>query len=184
MEDKEIIQLYLLRDERAVSETALAYGNQLFWVAMRILENYEDSEECQNDTYMKAWDTIPPVIPSYFYAYLAKICRSCALNMLDYKKAKKRRMQIVELTREMEECIPDRSKDFQMTETELGEMISQFLIRQPQDARIIFIRRYWYGEPTRTIAKKYKLSDAAVRKSLQRTRTRLKAYLEQEGRNL
>ncbi len=179
MEDREIIQLYLSRNERAVSETALAYGNQLFRLAMRILENYEDSEECQNDTYMKAWETIPPVIPDYFYAYLAKICRFRAFNMLDYKNAKKRKMQIVELTREMEECIPNQSSESQMSE--LGEKISQFLISQPKDARIIFVRRYWYQDPTRTIAKRYKISDAAVRKSLQRTRERLKTYLTENS---
>jgi len=184
MDDRAIIQLYLSRDERAVAETDAAYGKKLFGLAMRILENYEDSEECRNDTYMKAWDTIPPTIPEFLYAYLAKICRNRAFNMLDYRAAKKRKMQIVELTREMEQCIPDYKTEFYYSEDELGEIFSDFLLTQPQDVRMIFIRRYWYGEPTRVIARHFGISDAAVRKSLQRTRDKLKLYLKQKGAGL
>lgn len=181
MDDRDIVQLYLFRDERAVSETDAAYGKRLFRLAMRILDNYEDSEECRNDTYIKAWKTIPPAIPEFLYAYLAKICRNLAFNMLDYQAAKKRNVQIVELTREMEQCIPDYSCDFNFSEDELGEIFSDFLMTQPKDARMIFVRRYWYGEATRMIAVHYGISDAAVRKSLQRTRDKLKLYLKKKG---
>lgn len=181
MDDNGIIDLYVLRNERAVEETHRMYGGKLFGLAMRILENYEDSEECRNDTYLKAWDTIPPTIPNFLYGYLAQICRSRALNMIDYRNAKKRNMQIVELTKEMEECIPNPDNVSLYSEDELGDIFSRFLRLQTQDARVIFIRRYWHGETSKSIAQRYGMRDAAVRKSLERTRRKLKKYLKQEG---
>ena len=111
MEDSQIIELYWTRSEEAIQETDRAYGRKLHALADKILHNLEDAEENVSDTYMKAWDTIPPRRPDYFFAYLAKICRNFALDRLDWRNAAKRKAEVVTLTQEMELCIPDRSLD-------------------------------------------------------------------------
>ena len=105
MDDNKIIELYFKRDEDALTQTKECYGKQLNALAFRILQNKEDAEECENDTYMKAWNSIPPQKPQHFFAYLAKICRNTALNMTEKSKAEKRSAIIVELTKELSECL-------------------------------------------------------------------------------
>ena len=107
MTDDQIIELYWARKEEAVSCTAFAYGRKLQGIAYRILSKYEDAEESVNDTYLKAWQTIPPERPVYLFAFLAKICRHFALDKLDWKSAAKRKAEVVSLTDEMALCIPD-----------------------------------------------------------------------------
>ena len=107
MEDCEIICLFWERDELAIKHTEVKYGGKLYHLAMRILNNREDTAECINDTLLKTWNTIPPQKPTYFFAYIAKNCRYISFGMLDWKNAKKRKAEIVELTNEMQSCIPD-----------------------------------------------------------------------------
>ena len=107
MDDREIIELFRQRDQAAIRETAAAYGARLFQLAVGILKNGEDAEEIVNDTYFKAWKTIPPQNPRFLFAYLAKVCRFSAFGRLDRDHAAKRSAEIVELTAEMELCIPD-----------------------------------------------------------------------------
>lgn len=184
MDDKGIIKLYVMRDEQAIEETDASYGTNILRLAMNILKNREDSEECLNDTYMRAWNSIPPTIPQFLHAYLAKICRCLAFDRLDLRKAKKRSMQLVELTHEMEMCIPCQKSEQTFTTLELGEQLTAFLRGISKEARIIFVRRYFYEEAVKDIAKQCEMSDASVRKSLQRTRNKLKKFLEQEGAGL
>lgn len=181
MEDKQIIELYFRRDEEAIRQTALAHGSKLFSLSHRILLNREDAEESVNDTYLSAWDAIPPTRPTYFYAYLAKICRFVSFGRLDWKNAAKRKAEIVELTAEMELCIPDLRNEQQMEAQELGQLLNAFLATLPEDSRRIFLRRYWYAEPITEIAGRLHLSESMVKSRLFRTRNALRSFLEKEG---
>src|SRR5699024_11002399 len=102
MDDSKIIELFFLRNEDAIPHTHDIYGRRLFILADNIVKDDQDAEESVNDTYMKAWDTIPPQKPTHFFAYLAKICRNFALDKLDWKHAAKRNAEVVSLTQEME----------------------------------------------------------------------------------
>ena len=180
MDDNKIIELYFKRDEDALTQTKECYGKQLNALAFRILQNKEDAEECENDTYMKAWNSIPPQKPQHFFAYLAKICRNTALNMTEKSKAEKRSAIIVELTKELSECLPDKSTLEKTAEQELGDIISEFLKTVSKDNRIIFVRRYFLSETISDISKALCISESKVKSSLFRTRNRLRDYLSKE----
>lgn len=181
MDDAQIIDLFWARDEQAISETDMAYGRKLHALADRIVQSYEDAEESVSDTYMKAWNTIPPQRPVYFFAYLAKICRNFALGKLDWKNAAKRSASIVSITAEMENCIPDRSLDRKLEGQEIGRVLNRFLESLSRESRVIFMRRYWYTDSIEEIAARYGISQSKVKTRLYRTRIKLHAFLESEG---
>lgn len=181
MQDEQIIRLFFTRNEDAIQQTAAKYGNRLTGLAANILRNNEDAQECVNDTYLKAWDTIPPTKPDHFYAYLAKICRFFAFGKLDWKNAAKRNGEVVALTQEMEECIPSPWHDANVDSAEISGLVSSFLRGQTRENRMIFVRRYWYGDSIREIALRYGLSESTVAMRLSRTRGKLAAYLKKEG---
>ena len=184
MEDNKIIELFLARNEDAIKHTDDTYGRRLYHLADNIVHNGQDAEESVSDTYLKAWDTIPPQRPRYFFAYLAKICRNFALKKLDWKNAEKRRAEVVSLTQEMEMCIPDQSRDREMAEKELGMVLDRFLRTLTQENQMIFLRRYWYVDTIAEIAVRYGISESAVQMRLNRTRAKLCTYLEKEGVNV
>ena len=181
MEDGKILDMYFARDEQAIQYTDAAYGKKLWALANRILFDRQDSEESVNDTYMKAWTTIPPIRPFHFYAYLAKICRFIALGKLDWNNAVKRKAEIVSLTDEMEQCIPDKKRTEEADARELGRAISQFLESVSRESRLIFMRRYWFCDSVADIAKLYGISESKVKMRLYRTRNQLAEYLSKEG---
>ena len=181
MNDDQIIKLFFTRDEDAIRQTAYKYGHRLMGLAANIVQNNEDAEESVNDTYLKAWDTIPPTKPEHFFAYLAKICRHFAFGKLDWKNAAKRKAEVVALTQEMEECIPGSWQEAEVEGKELSRMISAFLRTQTPENRMIFLRRYWYADPVSEIALRYEISQSAVLMRLSRTRNKLAAYLKKEG---
>lgn len=181
MEDSKIIELFFARNEDAIRHTADTYGRKLFSLAERIVKNDQDAEESVSDTYMKAWDTIPPRKPNHFFAYLAKICRHFALGRLDWKNAAKRKAEVVSLTEEMELCIPDQSREAQLEARELGEILDAFLRTLTPQNRMVFMRRYWYVDTIAEIAVRYGISESAVNMRLNRTRAKLCTYLEKEG---
>lgn len=181
MEDKEIIALYWDRNEQAIRETENAYGGKLNALAYRILNTHEDAQECVSDTYLAAWNTIPPQNPQHFFAYLAKICRNFCLGRLDWLNAAKRKAEVVSLTREMELCIPDRGNDRRLEGQELGQLLNRFLGTISRENRMIFLRRYWFADSIEEIAQRYHFSQSKVKTSLHRTRNKLSAYLEKEG---
>ena len=181
MDDNNIIDLFFARDQDAIRHTDDTYGRRLFHLADRILENDQDSEESVSDTYLKAWNTIPPQRPTYFFAYLAKICRNFALKRLDWKNAQKRKAEVVALTQEMERCIPDASREAELDARELGKILDAFLRTLPRDNQMIFLRRYWFADTVAEIAARYGLSDGAVQMRLNRTKAKLSTYLEKEG---
>ena len=181
MTDAQIIALYWDRNEDAIRQTDLAYGKKLHFLADRIVQNFEDAQECVSDTYLKTWETIPPQRPNYLFAYLAKICRNFALGVLDWKSAAKRKGEVVSLTAEMETCIPDPSHERRLEGEELGEILNRFLESLSQESRVIFLRRYWYLDTVWEIANRYGMSESKVKTQLHRTRTKLHSFLEKEG---
>lgn len=181
MEDAEILALYWARNEDAIKETDAAYGRKLHVLSDKIVQNHEDSQECVSDTYMRAWDTIPPQRPNYFFAYLAKICRNFSLGRLAWKGAAKRNANIVSLTQEMEQCIPDRSHENKLEGEEIGRVLNRFLDSISLESRLVFMRRYWYADSVREIAVRYNFSESKVKTQLHRTRNMLHRYLESEG---
>ena len=181
MEDAKIIDLYFARSEEAIYQTDAAYGRKLYYLANRILQNAQDSEESVSDTYMKTWETIPPHRPDYFYGYLAKICRFFALGKLDWKAAAKRKAEVVSLTEEMALCIPDQRRETEMEAKEIGRAMNEFLENLPQESRVIFLRRYWFCDTIAEIAERYGISESKVKMRLLRTRTQLADYLNKEG---
>ena len=180
MDDSKIVELYLSRNESAISETAQKYGLKLRRIANNILNNMASAEECENDTYLKTWETIPPNKPQYFFAYLAKICRNTALKMEEKQQAEKRSAVIVELSQELSECLPDKHSLEDTAEQELGEIISKFLKTVSKENRVIFIRRYFLSETISDISKALSISESKVKSSLFRTRNKLRDYLSKE----
>ena len=176
MTDSQIIELYWSRNEDAIQQTDLRYGRKLHSLADKIVRNFEDAQECVSDTYLKTWDTIPPKCPEYFFA-----CRNCALGVLDWKSAAKRKGEIVSLTAEMETCIPDPQHERNLEGEELGECLNRFLETLSRDNRVIFLRRYWYMDSIAEIAARYGMTESKVKTQLHRTRTKLHSFLEKEG---
>lgn len=180
MEDNQIIELFFQRDETALTHTRERYGSRLQALAFRILGNREDAEECENDTYWRAWNSIPPQRPQFLAAYLAKICRNLALHLLEKSNADKRTATVIELTSELSECLPDHRSQDETDEREWGERMSRFLQTVSQENRTIFIRRYFLSESVSVIAQTLHISESKVKSSLFRTRKKLRDYLSKE----
>ena len=181
MNDSQIIALYWERNEDAIRETDQVYGPRLFAISDRLLHSKLDAQESVNDTYLKAWDTVPPQRPVYFFAYLAKICRNFSLARIQWNTAAKRNAEVIALTREMEECIPDRSIERRLEVEELGQLLNVFLDSISSENRRIFLRRYWFSDSIQEISDRYHISQSKVKTQLHRTRKKLKEFLEQEG---
>ncbi len=181
MEDEKILDLYWSRDEQAIAMTDDAYGKKLHSLSYRILASCEDAQECVSDTYIKAWQTIPPQRPTWLYAYLAKICRFQSFGRLDWRNAQKRKAELVQLTAEMELCIPDRAAQDRLEYADLGEVLNRFLATLRREDRVIFLRRYWFADSVSEIAQRYAISESKVKTQLHRTRVKLRDYLHKEG---
>lgn len=181
MEDQQIIELFWNRDGGAIPAVQEKYGDKLMALAERLLGSREDAEECVNDAWLNVWNAIPPERPRLLFAYLASVCRNLAFDRLDWKSAQKRSADVVELTAELETCIPDVRRERQPDGREIGAALTAFLQGQPQEARLVFLRRYWYGDSIRDIALRYGFTESKVKTTLLRTRNRLRAYLEKEG---
>ena len=181
MTDSQIIALFWERNEDAIQETDAVYGRKLYAISDKILHSNQDAEESVSDTYMRAWDTIPPQRPSYFFAYMAKICRNCSLSRLQWNSAAKRNAEVVSLTQEMEQCIPDRSHERRLEGEEIGRVLNRFLDSISVESRLIFMRRYWFADSIAEIADRYHISQSKVKTQLHRTRNKLQLFLEKEG---
>ena len=181
MTDSQIIALFWERNEDAIQETDAVYGRKLYAISHKILHSNQDAEESVSDTYMRAWETIPPQKPNYFFAYLAKICRNFSLSKLQWNAAAKRNAEVVSLTQEMETCIPDRSHDRKLDGEEIGRVLNRFLDGIGVESRLIFMRRYWYTDSIAEIAARYHISQSKVKTQLHRTRNKLQLFLEKEG---
>lgn len=186
MDDNKIVELYLLRDERAIEKTAVKYGRRLRSLAFGILRDTESAEECENDTYMEAWNSIPPHEPrSYLYPFLARITRHISLNRCRDSARLKRSAYICELSAEMEQCIPSPDDlECRMDEMALRDAINAFLEKLTVEKRNIFLRRYFFLDSTADIAKRFGISESKVKTTLFRCRNKLREYLIKEGYTL
>lgn len=183
MEDRQIIELYWQRDEAAIGETDAKYGVYCFSVAQNILTNREDAEECVSDTWLRAWNTMPPQRPSYLRLFLAAITRNLSFDRYRARSAAKRGGGEVESAlEELEECVPGSADPAAEVEAqELAESVNRFLRGLPQRDCDIFLRRYFYVEPPAEIAERYQLKKSHVLVLLSRTRQKLKDHLTKEG---
>lgn len=186
LDDNEIVELFLSRDETAIKHTAEKFGARLRALSYGIVGDMQTAEECENDTYMQAWKTIPPNEPrSYLYAFLARITRHTSLNYCRDRSRLKRSALICELSAELEDCIkaPD-DVECRIDDMSLGESINGFLATLDDEKRNIFVRRYWYLESIADISDRFALSQSKVKTTLFRCRNMLRKYLNKEGYNL
>ena len=182
MEDGQIIDLYWNRDQRAIRETDGKYGKLLHSIAWNLLRSREDSEECVTDTYLRAWEAIPPTRPGAFRTWLGQITRNLSLDRWKSRRAEKRGGGTELLLSELEDCLPGPGGPERMVEDqELAEALSAFLRELSREGRAMFLRRYWYGESTAEIARALGCGEGKVKSSLFRSRKALRAYLEKEG---
>ncbi len=184
MEDEKIIELFEKRDERAVSETKTKYFHYLTKISMNVLGDAGDAEECVNDTYLKAWQNIPPDRPRSLSAYLAVIVRRISLDRIKKRTAGKRRGAEYDLSLdELEECVPSGGTgvEDEVERAELGRCINRYLLSLSETERTVFTGRYFYLDPVRAIASYTNLTPAKVRGTLERVRAGLRRRLEEEG---
>ena len=179
MEDSEIVELYFERSEVAVQETEKKYSAFLHQIAYNILRSLCDTEEIVNDTYMGAWNAIPPTKPNSLKHFLSRITRNLSFDRLDYLHARKRNALFVEL----DECIPDQQSDLDRLweAKEIGRVLNGFLQTLDRQTCAVFLARYYYACSVKEIAEQYALSVRRVKYLLSKTRDQLRIALEKEG---
>lgn len=182
MRDTDIIALYWRRDESAIKETVRKYGGYCYAIAYNILGRKEDSDECVNDTWLKAWDAMPPNRPAKLSCFLGKITRNLSFDKLKSNNAKKRGGGEIKLViDELDACIPAFDTVEQaLSDEEFGRLINRFLRTLPERERNLFLSRYWYSNPIAKIADIFSMKENTVKASLFRSRIKLKCYLEKE----
>ena len=186
MQDEKIVELYWQRDEAAIEETQGKYGRYLGKIAYNILADLEDSRESVNDTYLAAWNSMPPHKPGVLATYLGKITRRISIDLFRRRHRDKRQASeyAVSLS-ELEECVspgpsPEESLDLQL----LADAIGEYLRLLPEATRNAFVGRYYYMDPLREVARYCGMSESKAKSLLYRTRCGLKAYLQEEGFNV
>jgi len=186
MDDEKIVALYWERSEEAIHETEIKYERYLIKIACNVLTDMEDSKESVNDTYLKAWNSMPKHRPSVLSTYLGKITRQAAIDIFRKRNSQKRYGSEYALSlSELDECIPDVGNTEQEYELqELGRIINTYLRTISQDARHVFVSRYYFMDSIRDISKCFDMSESKVKSMLYRTRLGLREYLEKEGFSL
>ncbi len=182
MDDNSIIRLFFQRDENALELVRSKYGRFIYGQALNITASHEDAEECENDTYMKLWNSIPPDEPRYFMAYIGKITRNTALSLYRKKTAAKRMQGLDLQLSELEECIPSPGSaedEFNLNYT--STVISDWLHSLSETESNLFIRRYWYGLEVKALADETGISPKKISAMLFALRKKLKAELESKG---
>lgn len=178
MEDNDIITLYWARNDQALTETSVKYGGICHAVAMGILHDRQDAEECVNDTWVRAWQTIPPQRPSIFKAFLCRITRNLSIDRYRQNQRRNANVELELVLDELAECLPDHE------EVGFGDTLNTFLDGMEPSDRKLFLGRYWYARPVKDIAKEYGLSADSVSVRLYRIRERLRGYLTERGYQL
>ena len=183
MDDNGIIQLYWDRNDQAISATSEKYGHYCKAIAKNILNNEEDAEECVNDTYLNAWNSMPTHWPEQLSTFLGKITRNLSFNKYKHNHAEKRgRGEITLVLEELTDCVSDTDNVEQMIDRqELVKAINSFVRNLSLEKRNIFVCRYWYSDSVSKIAKDYGMLQGSVSKILERTRKQLKVYLAERG---
>jgi len=182
LEDATIIDLFFKRDDTAIRETQAKYGKLCLYTARNILPDERDAEECAGDTLLRLWNAIPPERPRSLGAYIARVTRNLALDRYAYNSAEKRSTALTEAFEELEPMLSGGDvAQRTLEEREFKRFMGDFLRRQSREARIFFVRRYYYGESVREIAEDTDVTEEKVKSSLFRTRNRLREALKQEG---
>ncbi len=186
MEDRQIVELFLRREEAAIDQAREKYGARLRALALGVTEDFQTAEECENDTYLAAWNAIPPQEPrDYLYAFLARIVRHIALNRCREAGRLKRGGKLCALSAEMEQSIPAPDDlECRLAEGELKRAINGFLGELKPEARKIFLRRYFFLDSIADISRRLGLTESKVKTSLFRSRKKLRDYLIKEGYTL
>lgn len=176
MRDSEIIELYFARDEQAIAETEKSYGTYCKSIAAQILGNPSDAEECVNDTWLRAWNSIPPKRPNPLKIFLGKITRNLAISR--YRADHRQKRAHIEIAlQELEDCVP-MPED---STAELRLLLDSFLGTLDDTERRLFVGRYWHAYTPEALAKAYGMTRNAVNLRVMRTREKLRKYLEKEG---
>lgn len=182
MEDEKIIELFFERSEQAIRELDQKYGKVCHKLSCNIINDRSDAEECVNDAYLGAWNTIPPVHPNPLLTYICKIVRNISLKLYYRKGAAKRNSAYTVAMEELEDCLAGQSTVEDEIETrELVRMIENFLAALTVENRVIFMRRYWFADSYRDIAGRTGLTEKTVSVRLTRMRRELRQYLKERG---
>lgn len=182
MEDSMIIEMYWNRNESAIEETDKKYGSYCFAVANNILNSKEDSDECVNDTWLRAWNAIPPKKPERFRVFLAKITRNLSFDKYKMKNASRRKGEMLYILDELSECISSgNTADDELDMKLLSESINSFLKTISERDRTVFLRRYFYAEAVTEIAERMYITPNNVSAILARSRAKLREHLTKEG---
>ena len=183
MDDQKIVDLYWARNEDAIRHTADRYGQYCYAIAYNILSVREDSEECVNDTYLDAWNSMPPHRPSVLSAFLGKITRRIAIDRWRESHAQKRGGGEMALALdELSECVASPGDVAREVETlEVAAAVQKFLNTLPDTERRVFVRRYWHMEPIADLAARFSCGQSRIKSMLHRTRGKLQKYLREEG---
>ena len=181
MDDQAIIALYWSRDQQALNESQQKYGPLCFRLSENILASREDAEECVSDTWLRAWDTMPPQRPDSLRAYLSRICRNLSLDRWRARKARKRGEGLEVLLEELEDCVPaSPSAEAEAEGREITRCIDFWLSTLKAGDRTVFLRRYWYGQQVQELAKQEGCTAQKMAQRLYRLRQSLRKALEQE----
>lgn len=178
MEDAEIIELFFERSEQGIRELDIKYGKACRKLSYNIVNDRQDAEECVNDTWLGAWNSIPPQTPDPLRAYICRIARNCALKRLRANSALKRGSRFEVSLSELEDCIPGSPLDEQLSAGELSAQINAFLAELSRDDRVMFVKRYWFAETITEIADGFGISESNASVRLSRIRGRLRKYLK------
>ena len=182
MQDDQIVSLFFARSEEAIRQLDVKYGHTCRSLSLNILGSWQDAEECVNDAYLGAWNTIPPQKPSPLLTYICKIVRNLSLRRLRDRSAIKRNAHFDIALQELEGCLPTTGTlEEQVDARELVQIVQQFLDSLPVENRVIFLRRYWFLDSYLEIARRVGLSEKAVSVRLVRIRQKLKIWLEENG---
>lgn len=180
MDDWQIIELFWKRSPKAIEKITEKYQRLICSVIRNIVGNESDVQECENDTYLALWNSIPPNRPYSLLHYTCRLAKNIAYNRYDYCTRKKRCAALVALD-ELADDLSTLSLEEEWSNRQLGQAINRFLGQLDQENRVIFVRRYWYGQAEQEIAEKLELSRNSVALRLSRTRKKLKLYLQKEG---
>ena len=180
MDDKRIVAMFWARDEHALTAVREKYGKLCHRIAYSLLGNNEDSEECENDTYLAAWNAIPPAKPQSLRAYIGRIVRNVAMDRFDRRTAQKRGGEMEELLPELCE-IAGGSVEEAFDSAHTAALITAFLKEESAENRQLFIRRYWYGDSVASLSRESGTGESTVKMRLSRQRDRLRKYLQEEG---
>jgi len=181
MDDQKILQLLWDRIEQALEEIAKKFGKRLHYTAMNILGSHQDAEEAVSDTYLALWNSIPPERPDPLAGYIHRTGRNIALKKFRFLTAQKRSTQYMLSLEELSDILPAPSLEETLNARELGQAIDRFLDTLSKENRILFLRRYWFGDSIRHLARASGLQENTLSVRLSRIRTQLKDYLRKEG---